>query len=312
MPKLGSAMLAALLTTFAAPAAGQHWSFDARRIAIGGAGASNPSSKLVDERRGYGTVVLPFGLFQSLSDLDVYRSFGDPADPAYDPVRALELLVSPLHYTFARPHQLTLRGFVQDLANGELSRDFRAYRQIELPDRILWEGLAAPNWGRTFTVSGERDGFFQGIYIGAGPYVSGRTDTSIDPDLIRTLARIAEADDDLPADLSFNSDHATVIQIAATVTGGYRARFPLPGGGASARDGIYIAADYHSVYGFGMTRMQGVFNFTTDAAGLVVGDAGSRQVGFYDTATSQSGRGLAVDAGATEPYRERRRANDVS
>ena len=45
MPKLGSAMLAALLTAFAAPAAGQHWSFDARRIAIGGAGASNPSSK---------------------------------------------------------------------------------------------------------------------------------------------------------------------------------------------------------------------------------------------------------------------------
>ena len=299
MQPFRSAMAAALLTAMAAPAAGQHWSFDARRIAIGGAGASNPASKLVDERRGYGSIVLPFGLLQSLSDLDIYGSLGDPADPGYDPVKALELIVSPLHYTFARSHQLTLRGFVRDLANGVLSRDLDVYWEIELPERIFWEELAAPNWGRTFTVNGDRDGFFQGIYVGAGPYVSGRTDTGIDPDLIQTLARIAEADDDLPANLSFDSDHATAIQVAAAVTGGYRARFPLPGGGASARDGIYIAADYHYLYGFGMAQVHGDLNFTTDAAGLVVGDAGSSQVGSLDAATSQSGRGLAVDAGAT-------------
>ena len=46
-------------------------------------------------------------------------------------------------------------------------------------------------------MSGDSDGFFQGIYVGAGPYVSARTDTGIDPDLIQTLARVEEADDDL-------------------------------------------------------------------------------------------------------------------
>ena len=292
-------MVGAALTAIAMPAAAQHWSFDARRIAIGGTGASNPSSKLVEERRSYGTVVLPFGLLQSLSDLDVYRSLLDPGDPTYDPIRALELLVSPLHYTFARPHQPTLRGFVHDLANNELSRDFGIYGEIELPDRIFWEGLAAPNWGKTFVVSGDREGFFHGVYVGAGPYFSGRTDTGIDPNMIQTLARFA-LDDSLPGNASFNSSHATTIQAAAALTGGYRGRFPLAGGGAYERDGIYIAADYHYLYGFRMAQAEGDLNFTTDEAGLVVvGDAGSRYVGFYDIATSQSGRGLAVDAGAT-------------
>lgn len=283
----------------AVPTAAQHWSLDARRIAIGGAGASNPSSKLVDERRGYSTVVLPFGLLQSLSDLDVYKSLGDPADPAYDPVRALEFLLSPLHYTVARAQQPALRGFVRDLANRELRRDFDVYREIELPNRIFWEALAAPNWGKTFVVSGDRDGSFHGVYVGAGPYFSVRTDTGIDPDMIRTLARTEEADDPLPANLGFDSSHATTIQAAAAVTGGYRARIALPGGGVHERDGIYVAADYHYLRGLGMERLQGDLRFTTDGAGLVVGNAADGRVGFYETTTSRSGRGLAVDVGTT-------------
>ena len=296
---LPSAIVATVLLATAVPAAAQHWSFDARRIAIGGAGASNPSSQLVDERRGYGTVPLPFGLLQSLSDLDVYRSLANPAHPAYDPVRALELLLSPLHYTITRPHQPALRDFVRDLANRELSRDFDMYQGIDLPDRIFWEALAAPNWGPTFTLSGDRDGFFHGVYVGAGPYSSVRTDTGIDRDLVETLARFAEADDDLPANLSFDSSHETTIQAAAAVTGGYRARVPIPGGGAYESDGIYIAADYHYLHGLGMAHVAGDLNFTTDEAGLIVGDAGTRQLGFYDAAGSQSGRGFAVDVGAT-------------
>jgi hypothetical protein len=67
------------------PVAAQNWSFDARRIALGGVGdTENVAWGLVAEQRGYSTLVLPFGLFQVLDDLSVYN----PTDARFDPVRA--------------------------------------------------------------------------------------------------------------------------------------------------------------------------------------------------------------------------------
>ena len=66
------ALLASLL--IAVPAAAQNWSTDARRIALGGVGdARNPALELVEEQRGYGTIILPFGLFQVLQDFSIYE-----------------------------------------------------------------------------------------------------------------------------------------------------------------------------------------------------------------------------------------------
>ncbi len=298
MRRFRSAMVAAVLTAIAVPAAAQHWTFDARRIALGGAGAANRAGELVAERRGYGTIALPFGLFQSLSDLDVYRSIDDPAHPDFDPVRAIESLASPLHYTLARPQSPNLRAFLRDLTNDKLSSDLAVYQDITLSERILWEGLASPNWGKTFVVSGERDDVFQGFYIGAGPYLSFHTDTRIDPDLTATFARVAEANDVL-ANISFDSAHATMFQMAAAITGGYRARFPLPGHGALERDGIYVAVDYHKLLGFRFGQVDLAANFATDEAGLLVGVGNVAQVGFSDTVGSRSGGGHAVDLGTT-------------
>ena len=300
---IATAVLIALHMMIGEPAWAQHWTFDARRIALGGAGdRGNLASELVAERRGYRTIVLPLGLTQSLSDLSIYTSLRDPADPSFDPVRALELLASPIHYTVARPETAPgVRALVHDLANAEFNRDLNAYADVVLPERTLWEGLASPNWGKTFVLSGARDHHegFQGVYIGAGPYVSAHTDTRLDPNLIETLARIEEAGD-VPANVSYHSSHRTILQAAAAVTGGYRARFPLPTRTASGWDGMYVAADFHYLHGFGFGRPEGDLNFATDETGLVVGESvGSRRVGFYDYTTSRSGRGFAVDAGVT-------------
>lgn len=295
------AALAALHMMTGEPAQAQHWTFDARRIALGGAGdRGNLASELVAERRGYRAIVLPFGLMQSLRDLSIYTSFTDPADPNYDPVRALELLASPFHYTVGRPESPLLRSFIGDLANAELSRDLQVYTDVVLPERTLWEGLAAPNWGRTFVLSGERHhGDFQGVYVGAGPYVSAYTDTRPDPNLIEMLAQI-EATGEVPSNASFRTSHRTILQAAAAVTGGYRARFPLPTRAADGRDGLYVAADLHYLHGLGFGRAEGALSFATDATGLLVGDPiGSSRVGFYDYTTSESGRGFAADAGVT-------------
>lgn len=287
----------------------QHWTFDARRIALGGVGSANLASGLVAERRGYGTLVLPFGLLQSLGDLDVYRSLGDPADPNFDPVRAGELLASPLHYALERPES-GLQAFVWDLANleelagpggltdGALSRILGAHGDVVLPERILWEGMAAPNWGGTIVVSGLRDRAFQGFYIGAGPYFSASVDTHIDPDLPAKVASNASEvlDGRLPANVDSHSAFATTVQAAAAVTGGWRARFALPAAYASERDGIYVAANYHYLYGLGLGRVDAALDVVTDEAGRLVDDAGGTQVAFYETVGSRSGRGLAFDA----------------
>ena len=58
-----------LVAAVSSTAAAQNWSFDARRIALGGIGnTGNIASRLVDEERGYGSIVLPFGLFQVFED----------------------------------------------------------------------------------------------------------------------------------------------------------------------------------------------------------------------------------------------------
>lgn len=72
-----AAVVAALVLALPAPVAAQHWSFDARRIALGGVGSANIASELVAERRGYRTLVLPFGLLKTLGDLDAFRSLDD-------------------------------------------------------------------------------------------------------------------------------------------------------------------------------------------------------------------------------------------
>ncbi len=288
----------------------QHWTFDARRIALGGVGSANLASGLVAERRGYGTLVLPFGLLQSLGDLDVYRKLGDPADPSFDPVRAGELLASPLHYALERPES-GLQPFVWDLANleelagpggltdGDLRRILGPHRDVVLPEHILWEGMTAPNWGRTIVVSGARDRDFQAFYIGAGPYFSASVDTRIDPDLPAKVASNATevADGRLPPNVDSYTAFATTVQAAAAVTGGWRARFALPGAYASERDGVYVAANYHYLYGLGLGRVDAVLDVVTDEAGRLIDDAGGNQVAFYELAGSRSGRGLAFDFG---------------
>ena len=90
------ALIAGLWTS---PAAAQNWSFDARRVALGGIGTTeNVASGMVEEQRRYRSIVLPLGLIPVLSDLDVFKPGGD----RFDPVRAMEYAASPLHYTIGR------------------------------------------------------------------------------------------------------------------------------------------------------------------------------------------------------------------
>ena len=284
-------LLACLIVMAAIPAAAQNWSLDARRIALGGVGdAGNPALDLVDEQRGYGTIVLPFGLFQVLEDFSIY----DPGDDNFDPVRAAEHLASPLHYTFDRNASDSGQQFINDIVNARINPNLNVYRGFQPANEFFGEGLAAPSWGKTFRFRQTGNGAFQGVYVGAGPYLSVETDNQIDQEFIDLLG--SEVDVFVPNATFFITDD-TVAQFALAITGGYRARFPLPGRSTmSGRDGMYIAANYNYLYGFRYDDLDMDILFETDSNGLLTVAPTTTPVAI-ERLTADAGRGFALDFG---------------
>src|SRR5438876_2806617 len=119
----------------------QNWSFDARTIGMGGTGSTgNLASSMIDKERRYTPIVLPFGLFQVLSDLDIY----DPNSPKFDPIRALEYAASPLHFVVGRDTSTSGEAlFVSDIRNETFSRDLSKYRGFAPSSNILAAGLVS-------------------------------------------------------------------------------------------------------------------------------------------------------------------------
>jgi hypothetical protein len=284
-------MLCATAVLSASPAAAQNWSFDARRIALGGAGSSqSAASRQVEDQRRYRSIALPLGLIQVLGDLDVF----DPGGDRFDPVRAMEYAASPLHYTIGRESNNAGSLFVADLVNAAINRDLNRYRGFVPATSMVAEGLASPSWGKTFVVKGSRDGFYQGIYAGAGPYLSVRTEATLDQGLIDILG--ADTDRYVP-NTTFRMNNRTAEQLALAVTGGYRAKFALGKLSVSGRDGLYVAADYHFLRGFRYDDFDLDVTLDTDSNGLLTMRPTTVPIDI-DRLASQSGKGFALDFGA--------------
>jgi hypothetical protein len=272
------------------PALAQNWSFDARTIALGGVGdTGNVAVDMVDEQRPYRAIVLPFGLLQVLPNLGKLN----PTEDDFDLVRAIEYAASPIHYIIDRNTSDSGQQFVTDIRNASLSRDLNAYRGFVPANTIAAEGLASPNWGGTLKLRESGDGAFQGIYIGAGPYLSMQTTASIDPALTTLLASTSPV---YVRNSSFRLGNDTLSQAALAVTGGYRARMAWPGGGGGT-SGLYVGANYHYLRGFRYEDFDMAARLDTDANGLLTVNpvAGSPLVINRRSATS--GQGFAIDVG---------------
>jgi len=123
---------------------------DARRIAMGGvAGSENLASRMIESPDGaHSTIVIPLGLLQVLNDLDIYN----PDSENFDPIRAVEYVAAPLHYTFNRNGTGTGIEFINDLLGGRLNRDINTYRGFIPTSQPVAYGLLTPNWGVTIPV----------------------------------------------------------------------------------------------------------------------------------------------------------------
>jgi len=297
---LTTSLFASVLT--AAPAFAQNWSFDARNIGMGGVGStSNVAVDMINEQRPYRALVLPFGLLQVLPNLPKL----DPTSDEFDLVRAIEYAASPIHYIVGRDDTNTASEFITDLRKGELSRDLNVYRGFSPVTEISAEGLASPNWGKTFKIKKGDNGAFQGVYAGAGLYFSMKTAANLDPAL---AALFSSPDPVFAPNQTFTMSNDTESQFGMAVTGGYRARFALPASMSGAKasnsafsnineglEGFYVGANFHYLHGFEYEHFVPSATLRTNAAGLLANSS----TASIDRTNSTSGSGLAVDVGAS-------------
>ena len=287
-------VVALVLTSPASSAFAQNYSFDARRIALGGAGGTpNVASKLVERQRRYKSILIPVGLVRLLSDIRVFF----PNREDFDFSRAVEYGTAPLHFVFGRSEDITAGSFFRDMINAQLQSDLNAYRDgggFDTPLITSSEGLMAMTWGPTFMLH-RTERSFQGIYVGAGPYLAAQAYADFDSEFEKVLN---SSTDRYVRSASMGIGGGETDQLALDITGSYRARFPLfatddPRG---SRNGMYVAANYHHLQGFRYDEFDAALRLDTDANGLLVPNP--PETPFTLTwLTSSKGIGLAMDFG---------------
>ena len=289
-----SLMVCCLAVLAGGPASAQNWSFDARKVGLGSpTGGENLANRMIDDEREYRAIVLPFGLIQVFRDFDRLN----PSNDEFDLVRTIEFAAAPVHYTIGRDRgDSRADDFIVDIGNGELSRDLNVYKGFIPVNQPAAAGLAAPNRGKTFRLRRGDGGSFQGIYVGAGPYISMRTASAIDESLTRILS-VGE-----PVYLpntTLNALNTTQGQFALAIAGGYRGRFAwAPGvGGGTDREGLYLAANYNYLHGFRYEDIDFRLRMDTDGAGLLTVNPLLPPPLFVTRTSAESGAGMAIDVG---------------
>jgi len=149
-------------------------------------------------------------------------------------------------------------------------------------------------WGKTFMMhEGKRS--FQGIYVGAGPYLAAKASFDFDAEFERILSGTGNR---YVPFASMSVGGGETDELALDITGSYRARFPLfadDSAGAN-RNGMYVVANYHHLQGFRFDQFDARLQLDTDANGLLVPDPPERPF-LLTWHKSSKGIGLSMDFG---------------
>ena len=294
-------LCAGLLLVFGSahvPAFAQNWMSDARRIGMGGvSGSENMASRMIESgQSAHTTIVIPLGLFQVLNDLDIY----DPGSENFDPIRAVENIAAPLHYTFDRNGTGTGVEFINDLLDGRLSRDINAYRGFIPTSQPVAYGVWAPNWGVTLPVYRKKDGTTHSVYFGGGLYSPFRGALEVDDQLNSILS--SDTNVYIP-NTQFRIISGVRAEVPLAITGGYRGRFKLLES-RSDRDGLYVAFNYNYLRGFWYEDVLMSLRLETDSQGLLTFNPGAPPFPSQPAnplevvrAHSTKGNGMAIDLG---------------
>ena len=265
-------LLACVLTS--TPAFAQNWSFDARRIGLGGVGSTaNVALSIVDEQRKYKAIVLPFGLAQVLPNLPKL----DPTKDDFDLVRAIEYSASPIHYIVGRDNTSSASAVHQRPAQRHVEPGPERLPELFALDQRDGRGPGVAELGphvqvpagRQRRVSGRlcrrRDLLFDEHGRGDRSGACGRcfrarrrSTSRIPASICRTTPKASSASRS-PAGI------AAVSRVFGTDAGGSAG----PGGGNQALDGLYVGANFHYLHGFGYEHFLPAARLDTNAQGLL-------------------------------------------
>ncbi len=184
--------------------------------------------------------------------------------------------------------------FIKNIIDSGFNQDLNVYRGFAPPEHLLAEGLIAPSWGYTFKFLRGPQQSFHGVYVGAGPYFSLKTDLRWDENLVRILGNSQPVA--VPPNTTFRVSNSTAQQAAVAITGGYRAKFTIPSS-FSFRDGVYLGMNFNYLHGLRHDAGDLNLRIETDNAGLLT--VTPSQVPFFltDYRSATSGKGFSVDAG---------------
>jgi hypothetical protein len=279
-------------------ASAQGYNGDARKIALGGSGSvDNLAAKMIEDEREYSSIIIPLGLFQLIAEHDRFN----PSNKAkFDPILGLEYAANPLYLVIGRNSGGVGTKLVSDIINGRLPNylDLNNYRGFVPTNYLRSEGLISPSWGVNVPLQKKKDGMFQKVFVGVGPYLSVKNELNIDKGLTDILGSSTNV---FRPNQQYRIEDNMSGQLAMAVTVGYRGRFALPGqkdAGKSKRDGVYVGMNYHYLKGFAYENPDITARFNTDSAGLVTFDpvASALPVTIGDQ-YSRSGSGFALDFG---------------
>jgi hypothetical protein len=251
------------------------------------------ASHLVERQRRYKSIVIPVGLVRVIKNINVFY----PNREDFDFSSAVEYATRPLHMVLGRvENHPGFRQFFDDIRDARLNDDLNAYSGFETNRLDFVEGLIAPNWGYTFMLH-EDDRSFQGIYVGAGPYLAVRADYNVNSEFKKILD--GSGNTYIP-DATLALGGGTRQETTLDITGAYNARFPIfeSDGEAARRNGMYVVANYHFLHGFRYDEVNADLSLHTDAAGLVPPDQPSTPL-TMEWQTSTNGNGLALDFGTS-------------
>src|SRR5688572_29178064 len=269
----------------------QNLGLDARRVALGGAGATNNSvSNMIEKQQNYRAIPIPIGLIQVVRNRQIF----DPTHPDFDPVRALEYAADPMNLTINRDSNAQQNLFITDLIDAGLNinRDLNTYRGFKPATQMQAQGLIRPSWGLTIPVKGNRESAFHGIYVGAGPYLAIGTALDFDQRLVDVFS---SSTDVYHPNSTYAIGNVTTGQAAVAITGGYRGRFAVKGlDNVGKGEGVYVEANYHYLHGIHYDHGDLTLQLDTDPEGLLTMTQASVPL-LVDRTTSRKGHGFSMD-----------------
>jgi hypothetical protein len=88
-----------------------------------------------------------------------------------------------LHFTFGRKSETEGQRLVRDIVNGDLHKNLNDYKGFVPKSPMTMSGMFTPDYGKTIKLL-KVGKLYQGIFVGAGPYLTASTNLAIDPSLL--------------------------------------------------------------------------------------------------------------------------------